>query len=168
MRAKHGSQFWWISLGSVFLLQGAILWFVSLPLQAGVWQSAALWWLDLVGCGLWVLGFAFEVVGDWQLARFTSHPDNLGRVLDRGLWRYTRHPNYFGDFCVWWGLFAIAAAAGAWWNLPGPLLMSWLLMHVSGVPLLEKDIAERRAGYQDYVARTNAFFPARPRSGQQP
>ena len=144
MRDKHGSRFWWVSLGTVFLLQGAILWFVSLPLQAGVWPTppAPLWWLDLVGCGLWTLGFAFEVVGDWQLARFTSDPDNHGRVLDRGLWRYTRHPNYFGDFCVWWGLFLIAAAAGAWWTIPGPLLMSLLLMRVSGVPLLEKDIAD--------------------------
>jgi steroid 5-alpha reductase family enzyme len=165
MREKHGSRFWLVSLGTVFLLQGAILWFVSLPLQAGVGQPApaALWWLDLVGCGLWTQGFAFEVVGDWQLARFTSDPDNRGRVLDRGLWRYTRHPNYFGDFCVWWGLFLVAAAAGAWWTLPSPLLMSLLLMRVSGVPLLERDIAERRAGYADYVARTSAFFPAPPR-----
>jgi steroid 5-alpha reductase family enzyme len=139
---------------------------VALSLQAGVWQPAAppLWWLDFGGWGLWTLGFTFEVVGDWQLARFTSNPDNRGRVLDRGLWRYTRHPNYFGDFCVWWGLYLIAAAAGAWWTLPGPLLMSLLLMRVSGVPLLEKDIAERRAGYAAYVARTSAFFPAPPRS----
>lgn len=164
MREKHGARFWWVSLGTVFLLQGVLLWFVSLPLQAGVRQTAPLWWLDLVGGGLWTLGFTFEVVGDWQLARFTSDPDNRGRVLDRGLWRYTRHPNYFGDFCVWWGLFLIAAAAGAWWTIPGPLLMSWLLLRVSGVPLLEKDIADRRAGYADYVARTSAFFPVPPRS----
>lgn len=166
MREKHGSRFWCISLYTVFLLQAVLLWFVSLPLQAGVWQSASapLWWLDFVGCGLWTLGFTFEVVGDWQLARFTADPDNRGRVLDRGLWRYTRHPNYFGDFCVWWGLFLIAAAAGAWWTIPGPLLMSWLLMRVSGVPLLEKDIGQRRAGYADYVAQTNAFFPAPPSS----
>jgi steroid 5-alpha reductase family enzyme len=165
MREQHGSQFWWVSLGKVFLLQGTILWFVSLPLQAGAWQSTPVsWqWLDLVGCGLWTLGFAFEVVGDWQLALFISNPENRGRVLDRGLWRYTRHPNYFGDFCVWWGLYLIAAAGGAWWTILSPLLMSWLLTRVSGVTLLEKDIGERRAGYRDYVARTSAFFPAPPR-----
>jgi len=165
MREKHGTRFGLVSLGTVFFLQGGILWFVSLPVQAAAWQPIArspLWLADFLGCSLWTLGFAFEVVGDWQLARFNADPANRGQVLCRGLWRYTRHPNYFGDFCVWWGLFLIAAAGGAWWIVGSPLLMSWLLMRVSGVPLLEKDMAERRPGYADYVARTNAFFPAPP------
>jgi steroid 5-alpha reductase family enzyme len=84
--------------------------------------------------------------------------------MDRGLWRYTRHPNYFGDFCVWWGFYLFALSAGAWWSLLGPLLMSVLLMRVSGVALLEKTIGRRRPEYQDYVRRTNAFFPGPPRS----
>ena len=158
MRDKHGSRFWWVSLGTVFLLQGAILWFVSLPLQAGVWPTppAPLWWLDLVGCGLWTLGFAFEVVGDWQLARFTFRPDNHGRVLDRGLWRYTRHPNYFGDFCVWWGLFSDRRRRRQVVDDPRPAVDELVVDAVSGVPLLEKDLAEAHGR----VMRTTLPGPA--------
>ena len=105
----------------------------------------------------------FEVVGDAQLARFVKAPANEGRVLNRGVWRYTRHPNYFGEFLIWWGHGLIGCAAGGLWSLPGPILMSVLLLRVSGVTLLEKDIAERRPGYADYVRRTNAFFPGPPR-----
>jgi len=103
----------------------------------------------------------FEAGGDWQLARFKADSANKGRVLDHGLWRYTRHPNYFGDFCVWWGFYLIALSAGAWWSVPGPLIMSFLLMRFSGVTLLEKDIGERRPAYADYVRRTNTFFRGR-------
>ena len=106
----------------------------------------------------------FETVGDWQLARFKAVPSNAGRVMNRGLWKCTRHPNYFGDFCVWWGLYSIAAAGGAWWTVGSPLLMSFLLMRVSGVALLETTIADRRPDYADYKARTNAFFPGPPRA----
>jgi steroid 5-alpha reductase family enzyme len=104
----------------------------------------------------------FETVGDWQLARFKADPANFKRVMYRGLWRYTRHPNYFGDFCVWWGLYAIAANGGATWTVGSPLLMSLLLMKVSGVSLLERTIVERRPEYAAYQARTNAFFPGPP------
>ena len=115
--------------------------------------------LDVAGIALWCLGMVFEVGGDWQLARFKADPGNRGRVMDRGLWGLTRHPNYFGEFCIWWGLYLLAAAAGAWWSVPGPLLMSLLLLRVSGVALLERDIGERRPQYAEYARRTNAFIP---------
>lgn len=166
MRAHHGNRFWWVSLLTVFLLQGGLLWFIALPLQvAAAGNSPAMWnWLDLLGGALWLIGFVFESVGDRQLARFKADSMNAGRVLDRGLWRYTRHPNYFGDCCVWWGLYLIAASAGAGWTIASPVLMTFLLLKVSGVSLLESDIAERRPDYAAYQARTNAFFPGPPRS----
>lgn len=165
MRARQGRRFWWVSLFSVFLLQGVILWFVSLPIQAAAARNlpAPFGWLDALGLCAWGLGLFFESLGDWQLARFQADPRNTGRVLDRGLWRYTRHPNYFGDFCVWWGLYLVAAAGGAAWTAASPLLMSFLLLKVSGVSLLERTITQRRADYAAYQARTNAFFPGRPR-----
>jgi steroid 5-alpha reductase family enzyme len=137
---------------------------ISLPLLAAVNSTTPLGWLDAIGAAVWLLGMVFEAGGDWQLARFKADPANRGKVLDSGLWRYTRHPNYFGDFCVWWGLFLIALAGGGWWSVIGPLVMSGLLLKVSGVVLLEKDIGERRPAYRDYVRRTSAFFPAPPRA----
>ena len=110
-----------------------------------------------------LVGWLFESVGDLQLARFKANPDNRGKVMDRGLWRYTRHPNYFGDFLVWWGLYLIAAAGGTWWTIFSPILMSFLLMRVSGVTLLEHSLKKNRPGYEDYVARTSSFFPWPPR-----
>ena len=165
MRNHHGQRFWWVSLFTVFLLQAVILWFVSLPIQVAASQdeTSPLHWLDFLGVLIWTIGFAFEAVGDWQLARFKADPANTGRVMDRGLWRFTRHPNYFGDFAVWWGLYLIAAAGGAWWTLLSPLAMSFLLLKVSGVTLLEKTITDRRPDYANYQARTNAFFPGSPR-----
>jgi steroid 5-alpha reductase family enzyme len=169
MRRRHGARFWWVSLFTVYLLQAVILWFVSLPIQATAVHAAdqageaPLRWLDGLGLLLWTIGFFFESVGDWQLARFQAAPANAQRVMDRGLWRYTRHPNYFGDFCVWWGLYLIAASGGAWSTLLSPLLMSCLLLKVSGVVLLEKTIADRRPDYAAYQARTAAFFPRPPR-----
>jgi len=163
MRQHHGARFWWVSLFTVFVLQGVILWFVAMPLQvaAAINTAASVGWLDAIGAAVWGIGFFFETVGDWQLARFKADPRNAGRVMDRGLWRYTRHPNYFGDFCVWWGLYLIAVAGGAWWTVASPVLMSLLLMKVSGVTLLESTIVERRPEYAAYKARTNAFFPGR-------
>jgi steroid 5-alpha reductase family enzyme len=164
MRRAHGDRFGRVSLYSVFGLQGLLIGLVSLPVQMG--QLAAVpeapTALDLAGTALFAVGLFFESVGDWQLARFKSDPANRGRVMDRGLWRYTRHPNYFGDFLVWWGLYLIAAAAGAAWTVVAPLVMSVLLMRVSGVTLLEKSLGAR-PGYQDYVRRTNAFFPGPPK-----
>jgi steroid 5-alpha reductase family enzyme len=156
------------SLYIVFGLQGALAWIISLPLLAAIAAPRALNLLDCAGVALWVIGFGFESVADWQLARFKNDPANRGRAMDQGLWRYTRHPNYFGDCCVWWGLYLLALAAGGWWSLVGPLLMSFLLLRVSGVELLEKDISKRRPAYLDYMQRTNALFPGLPRrSGDQ-
>ncbi|MDZ4656684.1 MAG: DUF1295 domain-containing protein [Bythopirellula sp.] len=163
MREKHGMRFWIVSLGTVFLLQAVLLWFISWPVQIGILFGQQLWALDYAGALLCVVGIAFETIGDWQLARFKRDPANKGRVLDTGLWRYTRHPNYFGDFCVWWGLYLIAAAGWGWWTMLSPLVMSLFLMKVSGVTLLESTIMERRPEYRDYIERTNAFFPGPPR-----
>ena len=161
MRAGHGERFWLVSLFTVFGLQGALMWVISLPLQAALAadEPARLGILDGAGAALWAAGFLFEAVGDWQLARFRRDPASRGRVLDTGLWRYTRHPNYFGDALQWWGLGCLGLAAGAPWTLVSPVLMTVLLLRVSGVSLLEKDIAERRPAYRDYVRRTSAFFP---------
>jgi steroid 5-alpha reductase family enzyme len=164
IRASNQPGFAFKSLYIVFGLQAALAWVISMPLLAAINSTTPLGWLDAIGAALWLVGMVFEAAGDWQLLRFRRNPANQGRVLDSGLWRYTRHPNYFGDFCVWWGLFLIALAAGGWWSVAGPLLMSFLLLEVSGVALLEKDIGERRPAYRDYVRRTNAFFPGPPRA----
>jgi steroid 5-alpha reductase family enzyme len=164
IRARNQPHFEFKSLYLVFLLQAALAWIISLPLYGAVLGRAPLGWLDGLGAAVWALGFVFEAGGDWQLTRFKADPANRGKVMDRGLWRYTRHPNYFGDFAQWWGFYLIAVGAGAWWSIPGPLLMSLLLMRVSGVTLLEQDIAERRPQYADYIRRTNAFFPGAPRA----
>ncbi len=161
MRDHYGPRFWWQSLFIVFLLQGAILWFVSLPIQVAVATNitASPGWLDGAGIVLWVIGFYFETAADWQLSNFRSDPANSGRVMDRGVWRLTRHPNYFGDFCVWWGLYLISVSGGGFWTIGSPMLMSLFLMKISGVTLLESTIADRRPEYASYKMRTNAFFP---------
>ena len=166
MRAAHGPAFWWRSLFTVFWLQGALLWFVALPLLVAVRAArpAALTAVDGLGVVLFAVGFGFEVVGDSQLARFKAEPSNRGTVLDHGLWRYTRHPNYFGDATLWWGLYAIAAATpGGWLTVLSPALMTFLLMRVSGVTLLEESLKASKPGYRAYIARTPAFFPWFPR-----
>jgi len=164
MRERHGGRFWLVSLYMVFGLQGLLMWVVSLPIQAvQVGGAAPLGALDAVGGGLWAIGIGFEAVGDWQLARFRADPSNRGRVCDRGLWGWTRHPNYFGDALMWWGLYCFAAAAGATWTAVGPLVMTVLLLEISGVAMLERSLRDSRPGYADYVARTSAFFPLPPR-----
>jgi steroid 5-alpha reductase family enzyme len=147
------------SLYLVFWLQAFLAWVISLPLLGAFAGTRPLGWLDHAGLALWVVGFVFEAGGDWQLSRFRKNPANAGQVMDRGLWRYTRHPNYFGECCIWWGFWLVALSAGAWWSVVGPLLMTYLLLRVSGVRLLEKDIGNRRPRYADYVLKTNAFFP---------
>jgi steroid 5-alpha reductase family enzyme len=164
MREHWGARFWWVSLATVFLLQAVVLWFVAWPVQATAASKSSppAGWLDGLGLTIWTIGFLFEAIGDWQLNRFKADPANAGRVLDRGLWRYTRHPNYFGDCCVWWGIYLIAAASGAWWTMASPLLMTLLLLKVSGVSLLERTIVDRRPEYARYQARTSPFFPWPP------
>lgn len=162
MRQAHGAAFWWRSLFTVFLLQGALLWFIALPLFAVQTAAAGRGWLwtDLLGLGLWGVGFFFEAVGDWQLARFKADPAHRGQVMTRGVWALTRHPNYFGDAAVWWGYYLIALGVpGGAWTVSSPLVMTLLLLKVSGVALLEKSIAERRPGYREYARRTSAFIP---------
>jgi steroid 5-alpha reductase family enzyme len=169
MRRRHGERWALRSLVLVFWLQGALIWVVSLPVQVAMNDPApaGLGVLDWIGVGVWVVGLTFEAIGDWQLARFKAEPTNWGKVMDSGLWRYTRHPNYFGDFCVWWGIWLIALATGsALWTVVGPVVMSVLLIRVSGAALLERSLTKRRAGYADYVARTSPFFPWPPQRGQ--
>jgi steroid 5-alpha reductase family enzyme len=159
IRARNEPGFAWKSLYLVFWLQALLAWIISLPLLGAFASNRPLGLLDWLGAALWLVGFVFEAVGDWQLARFKRDPANAGQVMNRGLWRYTRHPNYFGELCIWWGFWLIALSAGAWWAIAGPLLISFLLLKVSGVTLLEKDIGNRRPRYADYVLKTNAFFP---------
>jgi steroid 5-alpha reductase family enzyme len=142
-------------------------WVVSLPLQLALLLAAGgLGALDALGALLFAVGFLFESVADWQLARFRADPANAGRVLDSGLWRTTRHPNYFGEFLIWWGLCAIGLSVpGGALGAVGPLLLSFLLLRVSGVPLLERHLGEQRPGYAEYVRRTSAFLPRKPRAG---
>ena len=163
IRARNQPNFEYKSLYLVFVLQVVLAWIVSLPLLAALASAHVPGWLDAVGAALCLFGIVFETVGDGQLARFKGRPENRGRVMAEGLWRYTRHPNYFGEFCVWWGFFLVALSAGGWWTVVSPLLMSVLLLKVSGVTLLEKDIVERRPAYRDYMLRTNAFFPGAPK-----
>ena len=163
IRERNEPGFAWNSIYLVFGLQAVLAWLISAPIAASIASAAPIGALDAIGAVLTVFGITFETFADAQLARFKAKPANAGRVMDSGLWRYTRHPNYFGEFCVWWGLYAIALAAGAWWTVFSPVLMTVLLLKVSGVALLEKDIGERRPAYRDYVARTNAFFPGPPR-----
>ena len=167
MRASHGRAFWWRSLFTVFWLQGALLWFVALPVLVAVRavRPAALTAIDGFGMVLFAIGFLFEVVGDYQLARFQAEPANRGKVLDTGLWRYTRHPNYFGDATMWWGIYAMAASVpGGWATVLSPMLMTFLLTRVSGVTLLEDGLKASKPGYQAYIMRTPAFVPWFPRA----
>jgi steroid 5-alpha reductase family enzyme len=163
IRSRNQPHFEWKSLYLVFGLQGLLAWLVSAPLAAAVASPAALGPLDWIGGLLVAFGIVFEAVADTQLARFRRDPASAGRVLDSGLWRWSRHPNYFGECCVWWGFYLLAVAAGGAWTVFAPLLMTLLLLRVSGVALLEKDIGERRPAYRDYVARTSAFIPWPPR-----
>jgi len=163
IRARHEPHFRWKSLYLVFWPAALLAWIVSLPLLGVFASNQPVGPLDYIGIGLWLVGFAFEATADWQLSRFRKSPANAGAVLDRGLWRYARHPNYFGEFCIWWGFWFMAASAGAWWSAVGPALLTLLLLRVSGVRLLERDMGKRRPQYADYVLKTNAFFPGPPR-----
>jgi steroid 5-alpha reductase family enzyme len=154
------------SLTKVFLLQGVLLWLVTLPVQLGqlAQAPAVLGPLAYAGAALALVGIAFESIGDWQLARFKADPANAGQVMDRGLWRYTRHPNYFGDACVWWGLYLIAAeTALGRWTIISPLFLTFILIKWSGAALLERRLKRSRPGYEDYVARTSGFIPWPPK-----
>ena len=168
IRQRNQPHFAVKSLWLVFILQAVMAWLVSLPLLAALSSQTPMGWLDFLGIAIWTLGFAHESLADWQLARFKADPDHHGKVMNQGLWRYSRHPNYFGECLVWWGFFTLALAAGGWWSVISPLFMTFLLLKVSGVSLLEQDIEERRPEYRNYILSTNAFLPGPPRTGQQP
>lgn len=163
MRARHGDRFGWVSLATVFGFQGLLIVVLAAPIQAAIASPAPLGAWDALGVLFWMIGFGFEAIGDAQLTTFLRDPQNRGRVCSGGLWRYTRHPNYFGEATLWWGFGLLAVGAGAPWTLFAPAIMTFLLLRVSGVSLLERDITERRPQYRDYIARTSAFFPMPPK-----
>lgn len=158
--------FIWLSLRQVFLLQGIVLWLVSLPIQVGqiYAEPASLGVAAFAGASLWLVGFVFETVADHQLARFRADPANKGKVLDTGLWRYSRHPNYFGELCVWWGLFLIACD-NPWGLLTiiGPIGYTYLIVNVTGQRTLDKKMAREKPGYRDYMQKTSGMIPLPPR-----
>ncbi len=164
LRARIGKNFPIISLFVVFIFQGLLIWLISLPIQAA--SASALpnefTLFDVIGTLFWVVGIIFEAFGDWQLAQFKSDPNNKGKVMDRGLWKFTRHPNYFGDALLWWGIFLIALPNG-WWTILSPIVMTTLLMKISGVALLEKTLKKTKPQYEEYVRKTNAFLPWFPK-----
>lgn len=169
LRKRYGKDWWWISFLQVYLLQGLAMWVISAPLLAAQFHGGprTLTLFDFLGVFVWMVGLLFETVGDWQLASFKSNPANKGKVLDRGLWRYTRHPNYFGDATVWWGMYLVAVAA-PWGFLTifAPVLMTYLLMRVTGATLLEREM-KKRPEYAAYIRRTSAFFPMPPKPERQ-
>lgn len=167
-RKKYGPErYWWFSYFQVFLLQGVLMLLVALPLLGTNThtQSNGLIWLDYVGIVLWSIGFIFEAGGDIQLARFKANPDNNGKVLNSGLWKYTRHPNYFGDALVWWAYAVFSIASDSYWTIIGSILMTLLIIKISGVDLLEKSLNQDKPHYTDYVKRTSAFIPWFPKRG---
>lgn len=165
-RRASGDRFWIVSLFKVFLLQALFLWVIALTIQYGQIspQPAHFTWLDLLGFILWLIGFFFESISDWQLARFKADAASKGKVMDRGLWAYSRHPNYFGECLIWWGLFLIALSTPvSWWTVISPIVITAVLLKMTGIPLMEKTIVDNRPGYSDYIRRTPAFFPWFPK-----
>jgi steroid 5-alpha reductase family enzyme len=172
MRKKHGDKFPMISLFTVFGVQGLLMFIVSLPTQIAQMNfsrdanNSGLDFFLVVGFVVWLIGLLFETIGDLQLVKFKANPANKGLVMDRGLWAWTRHPNYFGDSCVWWGIWLMAMSAPvAIFGILGPIVMTFLLVKVSGVPMLEHSMSKRRPGYADYVKRTSSFLPRPPKKG---
>lgn len=167
-RNHYGAhRYWWFSFFQVFLLQGVLLWLISLPLLVAQFSPRPWNLIDALACVVWLIGFLFESVGDYQLMKFKSSPDNKGKLLTTGVWKYTRHPNYFGDACVWWSFGLFAMAAGSYWPMLSSLLMTWLLLRVSGVALLERALKKQKPGYEDYMSNTPAFFPWFPKSSRK-
>jgi steroid 5-alpha reductase family enzyme len=163
IRANNEPHFNLKSLYIVFGLQALLAWIISMPLLMALSSEATIGVIEIVATVLWLVGFVFETTADLQLYRFKSNPDNTGKVLDTGVWAYSRHPNYFGEFLIWWAFFLFALSSGAWWTVFSPVLMTLLLLKVSGVSLMEKGMTQRRAKYRDYMESTNAFFPGKPR-----
>ncbi|HWF51627.1 MAG TPA: DUF1295 domain-containing protein [Solirubrobacteraceae bacterium] len=164
MRERKGDSFTLWSLWAVFGVQGLLVLIVSLPIQVAANRPGGLGASIVPGVLVFLVGLAFEAVGDEQLRRFKADPASGGKVMDHGLWRYTRHPNYFGDACVWWGIWLLVLPAdGVWWTLIGPAVMTLFLVRISGAAMLERDIGKRRPQYAEYIKRTSGFFPLPPR-----
>jgi steroid 5-alpha reductase family enzyme len=163
-RKEAGASWWYRSFFKVFLLQGILMWIISLPvIAAQVSPKSPLNFLDYLGVVVWAIGFFFEAAGDTQLVSFKSNPANKGKVLDSGVWKYSRHPNYFGDAFQWWGFYILALSAGYGWTVISPVIMTLLLVRVSGVALLEKTLKESKPEYKEYMETTSSFFPLPPR-----
>jgi steroid 5-alpha reductase family enzyme len=166
-RKKYGeNRYWWISFFQTFLLQGVLMWLISAPLLGAMFYREQTFphIFDLAAILFWIVGFIFEAGGDLQLAKFKSISSNKGKVLNTGLWKYTRHPNYFGDSAVWWGYGLFCLAAGSYLPLLGSLLMTALIIKVSGVALLERSLAEQKPEYKEYISRTSSFIPWFPKN----
>ena len=165
-RRERGPSWWWFSYFKVFVLQAVIAWIISMPLYFAITSATPIHWTawDAAGATLFAIGFLFEAIGDEQLRRFKANPANKGRVLDTGLWGYTRHPNYFGEAVLWWGFGLFSVAAGGYAGLLGPAIMTYLLLRVSGVALLEQALKSSKPGYAEYIANTPAFWPRLRRS----
>lgn len=165
-RKASGDRFWIVSLFKVFLLQALFLWVIALAIQYAQTSSTPdhLTGLDFLGYTIWLIGFVIESVSDWQLARFKADKTNAGKVMDRGLWAYSRHPNYFGECLIWWGIFLIALSVPqGWWTVASPIVITVVLLKMTGIPLTEKMIVNTRPGYRDYIRRTSAFIPWFPK-----
>jgi steroid 5-alpha reductase family enzyme len=165
-RKDYGSKrYWWFSYFQVFLLQGALILVVSLPL-IGVHINATadvLIWLDYIAILIWIIGFSFEAGGDYQLYKFKKNQKNKGKVLNTGFWKYTRHPNYFGDAAVWWSYALFSISAGAYWQVIGAVIMTLLIIKVSGVAMLERTLKDTKPKYKEYIEKTNSFLPWFPK-----
>lgn len=165
-RKKYGPErYWWFSYFQVFLLQGTLIMIISLPFL-GIHSNNnvnAINLLDYIAIVFWLVGFLFETIGDYQLAKFKSNLNNKGNVLNSGLWRFTRHPNYFGDATVWFAYALFSIAAGSYWFIIGPIIMVFLIIKVSGVALLEDTLKETKPKYKEYIQKTNSFFPWFPK-----
>ena len=163
-REENGPRWWWVSFFQVFLLQGFLMWIISAPLIAAETYGfpVIITPLDAIGVVVWMIGFLFEMLGDLQLMSFKQNPKNKGKLFTKGLWRFTRHPNYFGESVLWWGYYIIALASGSWWTIFSPILMTYLLLKVSGVAMLERTMI-MKPGYEEYIRKTNAFLPWFPK-----
>ncbi len=160
-REENGKAWWWRSYFKVFLLQGTVMWVVALPLYA-VFEGgihSGLEFFPWIGAGLFTVGFFFEAVADWQLMQFKKNSSNKGKVLDKGLWATSRHPNYFGEALIWWGFGLIGLSTGAWWALISPLIMNFLLVRVSGVKMLDALLEKTNPEYSRYMNETPSFLP---------
>lgn len=164
IRRKYEPNFELKSFPIIFVFQAFLAWIISMPLWVALTVPFDSSIFDILGISLWVVGMAFETVSDWQLARFKADPTQRGNVMNRGLWRYTRHPNYFGECLIWWGFFMFVIPSGAWWSILSPIVMTYLLLKFSGVTMLEETIVDRRPGYREYIMTTNSFIPGLPKT----